>query len=73
MQDSGFVAVGGAGKGLEAIKRDGGDESVVRRGLDEASLATSEADGLGVVVVEDQTVDIAGQVFDYAGGVALQA
>ena len=70
VKDSGLVAVGGAGKGLEAIHGDGGDEAMV--GVGEREVAGHfRADGLGVVVVENQAVDVTGQEFDVAGDAGL--
>ena len=68
MEDSGLVAIGGAGKGFKAVERNRWDSPVacVRKGDVAGYLGT---DGLREVVVEDQPVEVAGKVFDGAGGV----
>ena len=71
MENSRLVAVGGAGKGLEAVERDGGNESVVLVGERDVAGHLG-ADGLRVVVVEDQAVDVAGEIFDDAGNAGVR-
>jgi len=72
MEDVGLVAACRAGEGLKAVKGDGGDAAVV--GVGEGDIAGDlRADGLGVVVVEDEAVDVGGEVFDGTGGVGLGA
>jgi hypothetical protein len=70
VENSRLVAVGGAGKGLKAVQRDGGDEPIV--GVGEGKVAGHlRTDGLRVVIVEDQPVDVAGQIFDICGDAGL--
>ena len=64
--DRGRAAAGGAGKGLEALQREGGNKAVMRVGERDVALHL-RTDRLPVVVVEDQPVDVAGQEIDAAG------
>ena len=62
VQNPGFVAVGRAGKSLEAIERQRRDASVA--GVRYGDVARHfRTDGLGEIVVEDQPVQVAGKVF----------
>ena len=55
----------GAGEGLEPVQRDGGNKSAMSIGERHVTLYLG-TDRLPVVVVEDQPVDVAGEVFDVA-------
>lgn len=70
VQDSGFVAIGRTGKGLKASHVERRDPAVARVG--ERDVADDfRADGLREVIVEDEAVQVAGQVFDRAGGMGV--
>ena len=72
MKDADFVAFVGTGEVLHALQVGRGHESVVHM-RERHGAVHLRADGLLVVVVEHQLVDVAGEVFDIGSGACSRA